>query len=100
VIYSYGIYPAGSPLTSWRRYEDKVADRRRALTAELTVELMPLVQHGLINRQELRAIRKVKVARRLETYKRELGLLIAEVSNLDNQTATAETQNKKEKDSE
>ena len=104
MIYSYGIYPEGSPLTAWRRHLARVAARRRELKVELTAGLMPFVEHGMITLDELRSMRDVKIARRIEV---ELGSpivepfpLIAEASSLDNQTATAETQNKKDKDNE
>ena len=104
MIYSYGIYPEGSPLTAWRRHQDKVARRRRELKVEITAQLMPFVQHGLIDLQDLRTMRDANVARRIEA---ELGSpivepfpLIAEASSFDNQTATAETQNKKDRDNE
>jgi len=93
MIYSYGIYPEGSKLTAWRRHLDRVAARRRELKVEVTAGLMPFVDHGMITLDELCSMRDVQIARRIEA---ELGsptvepYPIAEASNLDNQTATAE----------
>ena len=56
MIYSYGIYPEGSPLTAWRRHLDRVAARRRELKVELTAGLMPFVEHGMITLDELRSM--------------------------------------------
>ena len=100
MIYSYGIYPTGSPLTAWRRHLDRVAARRRELKVELTAGLMPFVEHGMITPDELRSMRDIQIARRIEA---ELGsptfepYPIAEASSLDNQTATADNKKGKTK---
>lgn len=94
MIYSYGIYPEGSPLTAWRRHEDRVAARRRELKVELTAGLMDFVHHGMIDLHDLRTMRDVQIAQRLTA---EFGSpvveaypLIDEASSLDNQTAQAD----------